>query len=354
MTKKFFSDRIIEWYKENHRALPWRATHNPYHIWLSEIILQQTRVAQGLPYYHAFVNSFPTIHHLAKAPLQQVLRHWQGLGYYSRARNLHKCAQTISQKLKGQFPEKYSELISLPGIGPYTAAAVASFAFREPVAVVDGNVFRVLSRVFGMEEDIATSHGKTNFTKKANELIDVQQPDLFNQGLMEFGALHCAPQNPKCEECIFSKQCIANQKSLQKLLPVKSKKAKIRNRYLFYFIFKWNDQIFMKQRTTKDIWKGLYDFYVVESPKHLSTKKIIQSFNLLKTTSIKSESKKLIHLLSHQRLNIKFIEIEVTKNQHAWLKKLGLKPFRASEVKKLPKPIIIHRYLNALDRLWLV
>ncbi len=349
MTKKYFSYKIIEWYKENHRSLPWRETKNPYYIWLSEIILQQTRVAQGLPYYNEFVKAFPTVGDLAKTPLQQVLRLWQGLGYYSRARNLHRCAQTIHEKFNSEFPSTYHELIPLPGIGPYTAAAIASIAFKEPVAVVDGNVFRVLARVFGMDEDIASNQGKILFTRKANELIDNKRPDLFNQAMMEFGALHCAPQNPKCDECIFSKQCVANQKGMQKLLPIKLKKTKVRNRYFYYFILKVKDKIFMRHRNEKDIWQGLYDFYLIEKSKNTKIKKIIEADLILKNAAIRYESKKLTHLLSHQKLHIKFIEAEVSKNVVARLQKLGLKPFDRKQVNKLPKPIIIQRYLNLKD-----
>lgn len=346
MTKKFFSDRIIEWYKENHRSLPWRETKDPYRIWLSEVILQQTRVVQGLPYYNAFVKAFPAVKELANAPLQQVLRLWQGLGYYSRARNLHRCAQTIHQKFNNSFPPTYEGLVHLPGIGPYTAAAIASLAFKEPVAVVDGNVFRVLARVFGMDEDIASNQGKIHFAKKANELIDQDRPDLFNQAMMEFGALHCTPQNPKCDVCIFSKQCAANQKGIQKLLPVKLKKTKVRNRYFYYFILKSKDKIFMHQRDQKDIWHGLYDFYLIEKSKNTNIARVIEADPIAKGVLIKSESKKITHILSHQKLHIKFIEAEVSKDVVVRLKKLGLNPCDKKQINKLPKPIIIQRYLS--------
>lgn len=347
ITGSLFSKKIIDWYNENHRSLPWRSTKDPYRIWLSEIILQQTRVAQGLPYYQTFIDSFPTVQDLAGASSQSVLRHWQGLGYYSRARNLHKCAQTVVEKFDGRFPQKYTELITLPGIGPYTAAAIASFSFKEPVAVVDGNVFRVLSRVFGMEDDIASNQGKGTFTKKANELIDQKQPDLFNQALMEFGALHCLPQNPKCDDCIFSKHCVANQRSLQKILPIKSKKTKVRNRYLYYFILRSGEKIFMRQRMEKDIWQGLFDFYLVEKPKNTNTKKIVEADRVLSQSELVKESKTVIHILSHQKLHIKFLEMNLGKKGSSVLKKLGLKPFSTGEVNKLPKPIVIQRYLVA-------
>src|SRR6185369_7763226 len=222
MRKDFFSSMIIDWYHANHRNLPWRATIDPYKIWLSEVMLQQTRVAQGLPYYERFVCSFPTVFDLAMATEQNVLRLWQGLGYYSRARNLHRCAKEVVEKFNGHFPNSFNELSKLPGIGDYTAAAIASIAFRQPVAVVDGNVYRVLARVFGIEKDITSGEGKKHFFSFANELINKERPDLFNQAVMEFGALHCVPKKPKCGECIFSKSCEANQRNLQAVLPIKS------------------------------------------------------------------------------------------------------------------------------------
>jgi len=267
MRKDFFSAIIIDWYQDNHRKLHWRETVDPYKIWLSEVILQQTRVAQGLPYYERFIISFPTVFDLAVAPSQKVLRLWQGLGYYSRARNLHRCAKQVVEKFNGHFPNSFNELTKLPGVGDYTAAAIASIAFREPVAVVDGNVYRVLARVFGIEKDIASGEGKKYFFSLANKLIDKTRPDLFNQALMEFGALHCLPKNPKCGECIFSKSCNANQRNLQAVLPVKSKKLKIKTRYFYYFILINKNKVLLKRRTEKDIWQGLNDFYLIETTR---------------------------------------------------------------------------------------
>ncbi|HEY0769642.1 MAG TPA: A/G-specific adenine glycosylase, partial [Sphingobacteriaceae bacterium] len=234
MGKRYFPDKIVKWYSENKRSLPWRETKDPYRIWLSEIILQQTRVAQGLPYYLRFVERFPTVSHLASAPQDEVLRLWQGLGYYTRARNLQKCAQTIVEKYSRKFPRTYAELISLPGIGEYTAAAIASISFNEKVAVVDGNVFRVLSRVFGIDTPINSAEGKKGFSKLANDLIHETAPADYNQGLMEFGALFCTPKNPKCEECVFRKSCHAFQNGLQQQLPVKLKSKASRKRYFYY------------------------------------------------------------------------------------------------------------------------
>jgi A/G-specific adenine glycosylase len=349
MRKEFFSKEIAEWYLLHHRDLPWRKTHDPYKIWLSEIILQQTRVAQGLPFYQEFVKTFPSVFGLAKAPEQKVLRLWQGLGYYSRARNLHRCAKEIVEKYKGDFPNTYEELKKLPGVGPYTAAAIASFAFRESVAVVDGNVFRVLSRVFGIDKDIASDEGKKYFFSLANELIDRNHPDLFNQAIMEFGALHCLPQNPKCDECIFSKKCQANVRNLQSLLPIKSKKLKVRTRYFNYFVIHSAGKTLMRQRNGKDIWKGLYDFYLIETSTDKKPKSLIQKDEFLIKSRLIGESKILTHILSHQKLKVRFIELEKSASKRAEqaAKKLGLKSFTRKEISKLPKPILIDRFLQS-------
>lgn len=347
MTQKQFASKIIAWYNNHHRSLPWRETKDPYKIWLSEIILQQTRVAQGLPYYEKFVTTFPTVTALAKASEQQVLRLWQGLGYYSRARNLHACAKKVVTEYHGKFPDSAEGLQKLPGIGPYTAAAIASFAFRESVAVVDGNVFRVLARIFGMDSDIASPMGKKFFTEKANALLDVDQPDVFNQAMMEFGAIHCLPQNPLCTDCIFSKTCIANGQGLQKLLPVKEKKAKVRTRYFYYFVIHHQKKILMRKREGKDIWKGLYDFYLVETNRNKKAVDVMKNDSIVSTASILTESKIFTHLLSHQKLKIKFIEINLsfTTTLKKKLTEVGLKAFTKTQIGHLPKPIVIDRYL---------
>ena len=349
MNKDFFSKHIINWYRSHQRDLPWRRTRDPYKIWLSEIILQQTRVAQGLPYYEKFVKKFPSVFELAKASTQDVLRLWQGLGYYSRARNLHQCAKDIVQRYNGVFPNSFEELKKLKGIGPYTAAAIASIAFREPVAVVDGNVFRVLARVFGVDKDIASDEGKKYFFSLANDLIDRTQPDLFNQAMMEFGALHCLPRNPKCDECIFSKKCEAKSRNLQELLPVKSKKLKVRTRYLNYFVILAKNKVLMRQRNGKDIWKGLYDFYLIETSRSQKAETLIQKDKFLGRSRVVRESKMITHLLSHQKLKVKFIDIEKTFSKQAELalKKMGLKSFTQKQISRLPKPILIDRFLQS-------
>jgi A/G-specific adenine glycosylase len=348
MRKDFFSSKIIDWYQVNHRNLPWRQTTDPYKIWLSEIILQQTRVAQGLPYYEQFISSFPTVFDMAKASEQNVLRLWQGLGYYSRARNLHRCAKHVVENFKGEFPDTFDELTRLPGVGPYTAAAIASIAFKKAVAVVDGNVYRVLARVYGIEKDVTSNESKKYFFSFANELIDKKRPDIFNQALMEFGALHCLPKNPKCGECIFSKSCEANQKDLQALLPIKSKKLEIKTRHFYYFIFRNKNKVLMKRRIEKDIWQGLNDFYLIETLKKQKPEALVRQDEILSKASIITESPVYKHVLSHQKLMVKFITVQspTTKKHEILVRTLGMKWLTKSQVEKVPKPILIERFLK--------
>ena len=342
--RRKFSSKIISWYTENMRSLPWRETKDPYKIWLSEIILQQTRVAQGLPYYLKFVERFPTVFSLAKASEQEVLRLWQGLGYYTRARNLHRCAKEVTEKFQGRFPDNFKDLQKLSGIGSYTAAAIASIAFREPVAVVDGNVFRVLSRVFGIDKDISDPKTKEYFFALGNDLISKEQPDEFNQAIMEFGATHCLPRNPLCAECIFKKQCIAYAHQLQTVLPVKSKKQKIRKRYFYYFVIHKDKKILMRKRNEKDIWHGLFDFYLIETKKAQSIEKLVEGNEFFKRSTWRGEGKSYKHILSHQHLMARFISVNsITLPQQA---DKVFKYYSASEIKKLPKPVLILQYLK--------
>ncbi|MEX0883309.1 MAG: A/G-specific adenine glycosylase, partial [Cyclobacteriaceae bacterium] len=264
MNIPYFTENLLQWYPENKRNLPWRNTNDPYIIWLSEIILQQTRVAQGLPYFDLFLEKFPTIFDLAKAPESEVLRAWQGLGYYSRARNLHRCAQDIVSQYQGVFPDNYMELTKLTGIGTYTAAAIASFAYKEKIAVLDGNVFRVLSRFFGIKEDISSSKGKKSFQILANKIIPSEVPDTYNQAIMEFGALQCVPKNPDCACCPLQLGCWAYHHKMVSLLPLKNKKTKTRERYFIYFHIRCGDWTVINKREKKDIWNGLVDFPLKE------------------------------------------------------------------------------------------
>jgi A/G-specific adenine glycosylase len=344
--QNLFEQKIIGWYQSNKRDLPWRNTKDPYKIWLSEIILQQTRVAQGLPYYEKFVENYPDILSLANAPEQEVLRLWQGLGYYSRARNMHATAKLITEQHRGFFPNTYTELLKLKGIGPYTAAAIASFAFKEKVAVVDGNVYRVLARIFGVETDIASNEAKKVFGDLANSLISENHPDTFNQAIMEFGATHCMPANPQCMFCIFHYECEANATGKQTALPIKSKKVKVKERFFNYYVLEYNDEILMRQRGINDIWSGLNDFYLVEdSEKLLDLDEVEDAIlnDILSHPSMINESEEFTHILTHQRIKAKFWHIKLSSKPK---KNEGYEWYNINEIDKLPKPILIEKYLK--------
>lgn len=337
-----FSNQLILWYLENKRDLPWRNTTNPYHIWLSEIMLQQTRVAQGLPYYLAFIDSFSTVQDLANADEEKVLKLWQGLGYYSRARNLHSTAKYISNELKGVFPNNYNDLIKLKGIGEYTAAAIASFSFNECVPVVDGNVFRVLSRYFGIETDIATNGAKREFTALAATLIDKKRPALFNQAIMEFGALQCTPKNPECSICPLNNSCAALSEKKTNILPIKSKKIKIKNRYLNYLlILDNNNRSIAHKRTQKGIWHNLYEFPVIETNNKSTIIDTIAEIKKKYTSIISTEiieHESIIHKLSHQHLHINFWKIKTNTVFEDGIS--------YNELLALPVPIVIHNFIK--------
>lgn len=341
-----FGQKLISWYLQNKRDLPWRNTKDPYKIWLSEIILQQTRVAQGLPYYENFVSSFPTVFDLAKADEQQVLKTWQGLGYYSRARNLHQTAQHIAFNLNGKFPNNYKDLLDLKGVGSYTAAAIASFCYNENVAVLDGNVYRVLSRYFGVETDISSSKAKKEFQALADEVLEKDNSSLFNQAIMEFGALQCVPKNPNCEVCILNDSCLALKEKKVDKLPVKLKKTKVTQRFLNYLIFlDENNNTLINKRTQNGIWKNLYEFPLLELHETTDFDLVIQKIEELYSDAYTIESislfhnKEIIHKLSHQQLHIRFWKIEVKNN----LKNgIGL-----SEISAFPFPIVIHNFIES-------
>ena len=253
-----FSNQLVFWYLQNKRDLPWRKTQNPYHIWLSEIILQQTRVDQGLNYYYKFIQNYPTVASLAAATQEEVLKLWQGLGYYSRARNLHETAKIVCSEFNENFPSTYDELISLKGIGDYTASAIASICFDKPTAVVDGNVYRFLARYFNIATPINRSDGIKEFKKLAQELIDVEKPGTHNQAMMEFGARICKPVNPDCENCVFNSSCLGLIEKTVKALPVKLKKIKVRRRYFNYLVIETPNNATFLHKRTKGIWKNLY------------------------------------------------------------------------------------------------
>ncbi|MEN7547507.1 A/G-specific adenine glycosylase [Rapidithrix thailandica] len=353
MSLSNFAERLIQWYTENKRDLPWRHTRDPYKIWLSEVILQQTRVKQGMPYYLKFVATYPTVKTLAEASEQEVLRLWQGLGYYSRARNMHAAAKYITEELEEQFPDNYKDLLALKGVGKYTAAAIASFSFNETVAVVDGNVYRVLARIFGVEKDIASSEGQRYFAKLAGSLVSSKRPDLYNQAIMEFGAIHCKPANPDCMFCTFAVECEAQQKGLQAKLPVKLKKVKVKDRYFTYFIVEHQEQLLMKERQSGDVWQGLYDFPLVESDNFSDLEKILQTgltIGKIKNTDFLCdlEAKHYKHVLSHQRIHARFVRVKVNQNPTAKqvAKELKARWYGKEEVQQLPKPVLIDKYLK--------
>ena len=340
-----FSKTLIQWYLQNKRDLPWRNDINPYTIWLSEIMLQQTRVAQGLPYFLRFTSAFPTVFDLANAEEEEVLKLWQGLGYYSRARNLHKTAKQIAFEFNGEFPKNYSELLHLKGIGDYTAAAIASFAYNENVPVVDGNVFRVLSRYFDVETDIASSGAKKEFTQLAAELLPKGQANIFNQAIMEFGALQCVPKNPDCGNCIFNDSCLALQKKKVAQLPVKSKKTRVTNRYFNYLVFsdETNKTIICK-RIQKGIWHNLYEFPLLETEKAESD---IAVLNLIKNQSFVTNAVQevtlfnsipIVHKLSHQHLTIKFWKVKV---EGALLNGID-----CESASNFPFPIVVYKFIE--------
>ena len=340
-----FSNLLIKWYLQKKRDLPWRNTINPYLIWLSEIMLQQTRVAQGMPYFLSFTTAFPTVFDLAKANEEQVLKLWQGLGYYSRARNLHKTAQFVANELDGIFPDNYKDLLQLKGVGEYTAAAIASFSYNEVIPVVDGNVFRVLSRYFDIETDIAAASAKKEFAALAFELMPKEQPAIFNQAIMEFGALQCVPKSPNCSICIFNESCTALQKKKVDQLPVKSKKLKVRKRYFNYLVV--TDELgntIIQKRTAKGIWHNLYEFPLIETDKEEDFDCIAEQIqnDFFKGNSIlsvtESNEQSIVHKLSHQHLYIKFWEVKIEG--------IIANGIDAKNLKTFPFPIVIHNFIE--------
>ena len=311
-----FSNKLVSWYQNYKRDLPWRNTVNPYHIWLSEIILQQTRVLQGTPYYLAFLKAFPTIEDLANAPEDKVLKMWQGLGYYSRARNLHFTAKDIVNNFGGEFPKDYKQVLRFKGIGVYTAAAITSFAFDMPYAVVDGNVIRVLSRVFGVSIPFDTSAGKKQFQQLAQELLIEKEAAIYNQAIMEFGAIQCKPKSPNCSSCPMQDFCVAYTTNSVAELPVKSKKIKVKDRFLHYLFIEKNGDIFLGKRKS-GIWTGLYEFPFLEFPIKMDEKQVMQSDEwsrifLNSICEVKSVSSEFIHILSHQKILAQFWQIKAT------------------------------------------
>jgi A/G-specific adenine glycosylase len=344
-----FHNKLIFWYLKNKRDLPWRRSVNIYHIWISEIILQQTQVKQGLKYYERFIRTFPTIFDLARSDEESILKLWQGLGYYTRARNLHYTANYIVDNFNGNFPETYKDLIKLKGIGDYTASAIASICFDEPTAVVDGNVFRVLSRYFGLDIPINSSKGKIYSKDLAQKLIDKKRPGTFNEALMEFGALLCKPKNPECSSCPFNNNCLGLKSGMVEKYPVKINKIKIKKRFFNYVVLSDNhNKIQIIKRQNNEIWKNLYEFPLIESSREINLEKLI---TLEKFKSITKEvpysislfnENKIVHKLTHQHIYTKFWLVKVyIDNKHgiSW-----------DEFENYPVPTLIQNFITDFNR----
>jgi A/G-specific adenine glycosylase len=343
-----FSAALLSWYKENRRDLPWRAVSDPYQIWLSEIILQQTRVEQGMPYYKRFVSAFPKVQDLAAASEEEVLKLWQGLGYYSRARNLHFAAKQIVNDFEGRFPADYEAIRSLKGVGDYTAAAIASFAFDLPHAVVDGNVYRLLSRYFGIETAINSTQGKKEFAQLANDLLFFEDPAQYNQAIMEFGSLQCKISKPSCASCPLANTCWALANKATNRLPYKEKKLKVQKRYFDYFYIVANGQTLVKKRAAKGIWQNLYDFPLVDSAERLDDEALLLVLNETYGVNIQSQdvralSKVYVHLLSHRRIEARFwtVNLDSLPNEG-----LGLRKIDIEDLQTLPVPRLIDLFLQ--------
>ena len=339
-----FSKKILIWYNENKRELPWRNTKDPYKIWLSEIMLQQTRVAQGLPYYEKFVTEFPSVYDLANAKEEKVLKLWQGLGYYSRARNMHSTAKTIVKELHGKFPSAYKELIKLKGVGDYTASAIASISFNEPEPVVDGNVYRVLARYFGVDLAINSTEGIRHFKALAREVMNTENIRDYNQGIMEFGAIQCAPKKPYCLHCPINDSCVALKENRIHELPVKLKKTKVKNRYFNYLVvLDSNGHTLLEQRQGKGIWQNLYQFPLLETDEAIELESLQEKARtFLKPNNINDivlyNDKPIIHKLSHQHLHTKFWIVQIAKELEAGL------PWK--EVSNFPVPVLIADFIK--------
>ena len=304
--------------KHNQRPMPWKGEKDPYKIWLSEVILQQTRVEQGWNYYLQFINTFPTVQQLAQAPETKVFKLWEGLGYYSRCKNLIATAKIIDKEYNGQFPASYEKILELPGIGPYTAAAIASFAFSLPFAVVDGNVLRVLARISGTDIPVDSAKGKALLSKLAFELLHKKQPALYNQAIMDFGAIVCKPKAPACTQCIMQKNCRAYQLGEVEKLPVKEKKIVKKNRWLYYFIITYQTRVYIRKRTGRDIWQNLHEFLLVEQDRPLTKRNmllqpVIKQLFMQNGAVVSQVSKIYTQQLTHQTLHGQFVEITVNE-----------------------------------------
>ena len=341
----FFSSKIIEWYSQHKRELPWRNTKDPYKIWLSEIILQQTQVKQGLPYYQKFIKTYPSVSELANANEEDVLKLWQGLGYYSRARNLHFAAKQIHQT--GFFPKEYKDIIRLKGVGEYTAAAIASFAFKLPYAVLDGNVFRLLSRFYGIDTPIDTSKGKREFSEIAQTLLVKEEPDTHNQAIMEFGSQMCKPKQPNCNSCPLRVECVAFANNTIHLLPVKKGKVKVKTVFFEYFFFKMNGYTLVNKRTDNGIWQNMHEFPLITTNDFKNTEEILnhnQFESWVKGIEFIIESiSEFKHILSHRKINARFWEI----NCQNTLPTSNFQKIKIETIDKLAVSRLIEKFIQA-------
>lgn len=337
---------MLEWYGKSGRDLPWRRTKDPYKIWLSEVILQQTRIQQGLPYYERFIDQFPTVYDLARAEEDQILRSWQGLGYYSRARNMHRTAKLIVDQYAGIFPGSYEELLTLPGIGRYTAAAISSFCFDQPQPVIDGNVYRIVSRVFGLETDISNSSAFNKFRSILLDIIPLHSPGNFNQAIMEKGSTVCLPKKPLCDLCTIRDHCHAFKHKLQQMFPVKTKKIKQKKRFFNYYMIEFQGLYALKRRNGNDVWKGLYEFMLIEQEEPPIPEELFgEHFNA------DGEFSNFRHLLTHQEILAKLfiIRLQDIETFERIMNKWELKPYSYEQILTLPKSQLIVNMLNKAD-----
>ncbi|MGC9150962.1 MAG: A/G-specific adenine glycosylase [Microbacter sp.] len=341
------AETLLAWYDQHKRDLPWRNTTDPYTIWISEIILQQTRVEQGLGYFVRFMERFPDIQSVAVASEQEILNYWKGLGYYGRARNIHHAARLVMEQFEGKFPTQYDEIRSLPGIGPYTAAAIASFAFHLPYPVIDGNVMRFLTRYFGIFNTIDEAETKKTINQLAMDLMDKQHPDLYNQAIMEFGALQCVPHSPSCAQCPFQGSCFAAANQMVNQFPIKKKKLQPRDRYFYYFCMVHEQTVLLQKRINKDIWQHLYEFPLLETPEPLAVEKVLASPFLQSYVPFQVEyiSSPVKHLLTHQKIYAIFFIIrtdrQLPSDQHH-------PAVRVDQLIHYPIPKLIISFINSV------
>jgi A/G-specific adenine glycosylase len=349
----FISDIVARWYSLNKRDLPWRDTKDPYRVWISEIILQQTRVAQGYEYYLRFIKTFPNVSALAAASEGEVLKLWQGLGYYSRARNLHEAAKTIINEHNGIFPSDYSLIRKLKGVGEYTAAAIASFAFDLPYAALDGNVYRVLSRLFAIDTPIDSTEGKKLFSQLAGQLLNPARPALHNQAMMEFGALQCVPVSPNCAECPLAEKCVAYANGNVRQYPVKQGKTLVKERFFNYLDIRQGNSLYLHKREGNDVWKNLYELPLIETGRRVTFEELqaepafAELFRGVKEMSVKPLSLSLKHVLSHRIIYAGFYQITIDESSSINNRYIKVKP---GELEGYAVSRLVEKYLEGEGR----